>query len=366
MKTILLLFFNLLITAALFGQHAFFTHVATPDNIFGNSSYLDHPLLNGNPDAIFIVSHRYDIGIPNGAIFNNNITGTYYQDGEWIIYNENFTPMVENSGYNIYVESGNQAFVHIADIASQGGFPGETILDHPLLNGNPGATPVITNTWIGVNNNKNYGVWYNGTINRWLIYSENLLTITENTAFFVVAGENKNQDVIGFSYEAAPEDIIFEYIEINHPLLNDNPNALFVITHNWGLQGDSSNIIINSVHSILYSEDTNRWYIGRENGTEAVAGSKFNIMMDNSTLSTNTQNKIVTTVYPNPATDMLTIQTEVIIDSIEIYNAIGQQVLSKKVNAIEATINVVNITNGVYFIKIVSGDKTSIHQFIKK
>jgi len=54
-------------------------------------------------------------------------------------------------------------------------------------------------------------------------------------------------------------------------------------------------------------------------------------------------------VYPNPTTGILTIQSKTSIVQIEIYNQLGQLVLS---NNEENTIDISNVGQGLYFIKI--------------
>ena len=59
-------------------------------------------------------------------------------------------------------------------------------------------------------------------------------------------------------------------------------------------------------------------------------------------------------VYPNPTKGELTIENgELIIDNVEIYNVVGQKVMSlQPLQSPKATINVSHLANGVYFIKV--------------
>lgn len=73
-------------------------------------------------------------------------------------------------------------------------------------------------------------------------------------------------------------------------------------------------------------------------------------------------------VYPNPATNELQIENFVLKDGdeIEIVNVIGQTILSKTISSSnENTIDVSKITNGIYFLKIISGNETFVTKFVK-
>jgi len=61
-------------------------------------------------------------------------------------------------------------------------------------------------------------------------------------------------------------------------------------------------------------------------------------------------------VYPNPASDVIHIETEENIDRLELYNTLGQLVLSIQQNT--RRINIQDIKSGVYILKIYSGDRS--------
>ena len=58
-------------------------------------------------------------------------------------------------------------------------------------------------------------------------------------------------------------------------------------------------------------------------------------------------------VYPNPANDVLTVKAENL-SSVEIYNTIGQKVLSQKVEGDETTISTSDLDAGIYMVRIVA------------
>ena len=74
------------------------------------------------------------------------------------------------------------------------------------------------------------------------------------------------------------------------------------------------------------------------------------------------------TVYPNPTNDVLNLTAKQAIElqSIAIYNVLGQMVLSVPKAKGLSTVDVSNITAGNYFLKVVTDKGVSTVKFIKK
>lgn len=70
-------------------------------------------------------------------------------------------------------------------------------------------------------------------------------------------------------------------------------------------------------------------------------------------------------VFPNPATDVLNIQSVKMLESIEIYDLSGRMVC-RSMNAGETAINVSGLTPGVYFVKAIADGQIATAKFVKK
>jgi len=70
-------------------------------------------------------------------------------------------------------------------------------------------------------------------------------------------------------------------------------------------------------------------------------------------------------VYPNPAKDNLTISAESDISLVEIYNSMGQKIITKTNSSDQLFVDLSNISSGVYFIKTYSGENTQFTKIIK-
>ena len=57
-------------------------------------------------------------------------------------------------------------------------------------------------------------------------------------------------------------------------------------------------------------------------------------------------------IYPNPTTNFLNFKSTVQVEKILIYNMLGQLVQEEKVNALEGTINIENLAQGTYIVKV--------------
>ena len=245
-----------------------FVHTATTTNSTANVTYLDHPDLNNNPDAKIVFNHFW-----NNGIYNDKATGLWYDGSSWTIYNEDTTEMTEGSSYNVYIAKEGELITHIANVANQGSSDSYSVIDHPQLNGNPNAIVVISTIYNpnNVYNNNNYSVWYSDTSQRWIIFNESLGAIPLNSAFNVLI---QGDTVESFKHQATTANITGNYTVIEHPSLDNNPNAKFVFTHNWGQTGDSSNVVLDKTLSLWYTGSY--WSIY----TEDLSAMPENILFD--------------------------------------------------------------------------------------
>jgi hypothetical protein len=71
-------------------------------------------------------------------------------------------------------------------------------------------------------------------------------------------------------------------------------------------------------------------------------------------------------LYPNPANNFLNVINEKSIDAVyNIYDHLGQEVKTVKTAEKENLIDIHNLSSGIYFMQVLSGDKTYSFQFIK-
>jgi len=82
-------------------------------------------------------------------------------------------------------------------------------------------------------------------------------------------------------------------------------------------------------------------------------------------LGTGNQNFTSLKVYPNPVKDILTISYNEEISTIDVVNLVGKQVMSKVINSKETQLDMSNLANGTYFVKVSSDSKSKTIKVVK-
>lgn len=71
------------------------------------------------------------------------------------------------------------------------------------------------------------------------------------------------------------------------------------------------------------------------------------------------------TFYPNPSRDVVNFSSSTTIETITIYNVLGQEVVFKEVNSSEFVLDISKLSNGTYLAKLNSNSKLKTLKFIK-
>ncbi len=86
----------------------------------------------------------------------------------------------------------------------------------------------------------------------------------------------------------------------------------------------------------------------------------------NTILATDSFEKATFKMYPNPAKNVLNIESASKIDQVSVYNVLGQEVLSKTATNEIVTLDVSNLRTGIYVVKTTIDGATSSSKFIKE
>lgn len=81
-----------------------------------------------------------------------------------------------------------------------------------------------------------------------------------------------------YVHTTSTANLYLTYTLLDHPDLNNNPNAAVLYGHHLGENGGFN----NKVTSLLYNTDLNQWGIGYEDQSQMEAGKQFNILIANS------------------------------------------------------------------------------------
>ena len=175
-------------------ETAAFVHRAALQNIVGNSTYIDHPLANGNPNAFILITQGSG---SDGDVYDDHPVGVWYdanRGGRWAIFNQDLAPMPEGAAFDVAVleEPGGAVFVHRATPANT--VVNGTYLDHPSTNGNLDVVLAVTPNWnpdggAGTYNDHPVGVRYDADEEKWVILNQDLGPMPEGAAFNVAVSD---------------------------------------------------------------------------------------------------------------------------------------------------------------------------------
>ena len=91
-----------------------------------------------------------------------------------------------------------------------------------------------------------------------------------------------------------------------------------------------------------------------------------NVYLHKNTLDSDSFEVSKIKMYPNPATNILNIESVLAIEKVEIYNVLGQQVISVAPNRELVTLDVASLKSGVYVVKTSVNGNVSSTRFIKE
>ena len=369
MKRLTTLFFTLCLTVWSFAQvDEIYVHVADASNIVSNRTILDHPSLNGNVNAKVVIAHNWSPPNAPGEVYNNKVTGVWYNGSNWTIFNEDQTAMTPGTAYNVYIQGGvSEIITHTCTPANQGSSVIYSVIDHPLLNGNPNPRLAITNKFsaggggAGFFNNMNTGLWYDGDDSRWNLYSEDLTTpLNANQSYNIIV---QGWGVNVYRHQATVANSAFNYTVIDQADLNGDPNAAFVYSHYWNPPGLVSEVEYDYVTGVWYTGSN--WSIYNEdNSTPVTENVVFDLIIPEA-VTTGVNDNLTELGYsldqnfPNPMGEYTDIkfylpQNEKV--TLTIYNLVGQrvaQLIDEEMSAGEHTYRFsADIAGGNYFYEL--------------
>lgn len=239
-------------------------------NRSGHLVTIDHPALNDNPNAHVHATPNFNPGGASG-VFNNHPTGVYYNGTRWFVFNENLAAVNLNARFNILIASPHErTFTH--ETASGNIFGSETLITHPLANNDPNVLLQITSLigayGIGVGGANPHPASVKYVSGRWAILNENLANVFPGVNFTVKALAPSDR---AFIHTATSVNVASNYTVINHPLLNDKPNAIFHVTKNLR----AGNVFNPHAVGVFYTGT--RWAIFNQDLAAMPVGVAFNI-----------------------------------------------------------------------------------------
>jgi hypothetical protein len=177
-----------------------FVHHATDKNSRGDYTYISDPSIDGNPNAVVLVTPTSDRDDAEGTTYIHNI-GVWYEFGdkkEWAIFNQDQSVVPNGATFEVVIPPASEKFVHHAELINSVG--NTTYLDNHLTNGNPDAAVSVTQNWNpgggrGVYNNHAISVLYDKDVHKWAIYNRDGTPMPDGAAFSVAVSGSANEPV---------------------------------------------------------------------------------------------------------------------------------------------------------------------------
>jgi len=256
-----------------------FIHTTTASNISTVSSFIDHPSLNNNPSARILVSHSWD-GDGTGN-YNTKNTGIWYSTVEekWAVYNEDLTNMAESMSFNIYVPGTG---ANLIEHTLVGGNYFEHV-DNAELNNNPTAKPILTHSYPpnSINCDYNMAFDYDSSTSKWWIYNQDLSNNIPTDATFNILVEPafySFDNNIAFTHQSTAGNTSGNLTIIDNPLLNNNPDACFVMTYNYDPAGTTGGVASDNKAVGTWYNGSN-WTIYNEDLSAFIENQTYNVVL---------------------------------------------------------------------------------------
>ncbi len=276
---------GLLAAAPAVAQWQTFVHTATAADTFLDTTQIDEAALNGLPNKIVVITQNLNAG--DGPIVSNpHHIGLAYSssNGRWSIYNEDFATMPVGASFNVWVSPPvtGGPFRHVTTAANTAA--ATTTIDHPNLNGCPGANLQVTHLrnpggGSGPRNDHPVSVHYQTATNRWTIYNQDGVNLPLGATFNVFPATLCASAVepIGYyfvTHVAAAGNTVGSLTLITHPELDDRPNAILLVTPNTSFPAALDERPVGVGYALHQN-----WGIVNEDGADMPLGATFNLLI---------------------------------------------------------------------------------------
>ena len=270
------------------GDRHIFRKVTEPHPLWNNVTHIGDQDLDNDSSAVTITTQVWNyLGDP--GVSNNQSIGVYRENSEWNIFNQNTSAdMPLNAKFHVYYPYGsignnlNGLAVYRAIDDSVTGFE----LDDLLLNNNPTAGVFATNLWDisdgGVYNNHPIELGYQTSNDKWYLNNADGTNMPLHARFNLYS-QDGSRNV--FHHEVSAENTPGNTSRIDHPLLDNNPCALPMVTQSttWFF-GPVFGQNPNNIGVYYYN---GHWRIINQNFENFelpllgdITGGRFNVMVD--------------------------------------------------------------------------------------
>jgi hypothetical protein len=184
------------------------------------------------------------------------------------------------------------------------------------------------------------------------VYTRTIFDVSGGTSPYFFRSEGKLMLAAGsrggniYVYDDIPDNIYgaFNQVYDNLPILR---------------VGRRTSVILDDIDNDGFHE----MIVGNDNGGLMAFNTTFKI---DKPLSTQEEHKYEFVISPNPVIDVLSIRFDINgIKQLVITNIDGRLIMEKRINSLQAEIEVSNLPNGIYLLSVESEGKMNVKKFIK-
>jgi len=121
-----------------------------------------------------------------------------------------------------------------------------------------------------------------------------------------------------------------------------------------------------SLNDISVTTNTNYYVQVWSCASCRLATGLFDILVQDGTLTTETFAFDGFNLYPNPVESELNLVGKDTIESVAIYNLLGQEVLNSNPNTVKTSISTANLKSGIYLVKVRIGNSEATYKVVKE
>jgi hypothetical protein len=280
-------------------------HTAVDSTIAGHISKIEVDGLDGFENMYPVFTHNYNPG-GGAGIYQTHYTGIYYHNNNWRLYNEEFDPFITNSSFNVLIPGvGTYSWAHTT--SKDNIVNNYTVVDHPKMNEDTNWQMYVSHNYRvgdkgGTYHAHNVGVFYSTSLKKWCIYNEDQEDMAEDVKFNVVFIPTDSK--IDHMEQLTDGDNTSKHItRLDHPKLNNNPNAKIVVSHMYNLSRGFGGKYNDHPIGVYYNGS--KWCIYNEDKEDMDLGIGFFVFIanDETTASTKKLNNMELPsfrVSPNP------------------------------------------------------------------
>ncbi|MEM6376803.1 MAG: FG-GAP-like repeat-containing protein, partial [Bacteroidota bacterium] len=312
---------------------------------YNNDGWFDLYITNSPTGNVFFRNNGdttfTDIAASTGTTFNSVGWGAVFFDAE------------NDTDLDLYVsasETGSSAsYISAAFYRNQGSDAFTIPNDAGFANDNRSS---YSNAIGDINNDGYADLVVSNVFNEDIFLWENLSNTTNNWLKVKLEGTTSNRDGIGSVIEvSANGGKQYRYTLCGEGYLSQNSGTEF-----FGL----------GPHSVIDYVKV-KWLSGTEDILYNVTANQLlTIVEGTSPLSVNEFENTAFTITPNPTEDRVSVTSSSLIESVELYNNLGQIVLKSKVNKEQIHLDLSSYTSGIYILKASTSSGSSTKKIVKQ